>query len=80
MSAQQAVVGIIADMTGRDSSEITGDTRLAEDLQIKSVNRIELTVRIEDQLGAVLTVSDILRAKTVADVAGLVDQHAPTTG
>lgn len=80
MDTLHAVIGIIAAMTGGDASEISGDTRLAEDLHIKSVNRMELTVRIEDELGATLTVFDILKAKTVADVTALVDQPTPATG
>lgn len=63
---------IIADMSGRDASELTADTRLAEDLRIKSANRMEIVARLEDETGVVLTVSDVLRAKTIGDLVGLV--------
>ncbi|MCU0280022.1 MAG: phosphopantetheine-binding protein [Candidatus Nanopelagicales bacterium] len=68
---QSTVIRILAEMTGLDAAQINETTRLAEDLHIKSVNRMELTVRIDDELGAKLTVFDILKAKTVADVVAL---------
>jgi acyl carrier protein len=68
---QATVIRILAEMTGLDAAQINETTRLAEDLHIKSVNRMELTVRIDDELGAKLTVFDILKAKTVADVVAL---------
>lgn len=68
---QATVVRILAEMAGCDAAQINDTTRLAEDLHIKSLNRMELTVRIDDELGAKLTVFDILKARTVADVVAL---------
>lgn len=70
------VVGILAEVTGRESGSITADTRLAEDLHLKSLNRMELSVRIADALGVELTVFDVLKARTVADVVALVQPAA----
>lgn len=70
------IIQIAADMSGRAPTEITSSTRLAEDLRIKSANRMEILARLEDELGVVLTVSDVLRAKTIGDLAGLARARA----
>ena len=70
------VVGILSEVTGTEPGTITEDSRLAEDLHLKSLNRMELSVRIADALGVELTVFDVLKARTVADVVALVGTNA----
>ena len=70
------IIQIAADISGREHAEITASTRLAEDLRIKSANRMEILARLEDELGVVLTVSDVLRAKTIGDLVGLARARA----
>lgn len=77
---RETVIGILADMTGRDAAGISEATRLAEDLHIKSVNRMELTARIDDLLGITLTVFDILKARTVGDVIVLASAQPASAG
>lgn len=70
------VTRIAADLSGEDPAAITATTRLAEDLRIKSANRMEILARLEDELGVVLTVSDVLRARTIADLTSTVRTRA----
>lgn len=77
---RQTIVDILASMTGREASTLSETTRLAEDLHIKSVDRMALTGRIEDALGTTLTVFDILKARTVADVIALVAPQPAASG
>jgi acyl carrier protein len=72
----EAITRMAADMSGQDPAEITTSTRLAEDLRIKSVNRIEIAARLEDELGIVLTVSDVLRVKTIGELVELTEARS----
>ena len=63
-----AITRMVADMSGRDPADITPNTRLTEDLGIKSANRMEIVARLEDEIGVQLSVSDVLRAKTIDDL------------
>lgn len=77
---REAIVRIIADVAQRDPSEITDTTRLAEDLRIKSANRIEMAVLVTDTVGVELPTFDALKAKTVGDVISAVEASSDGTG
>lgn len=49
---QDQVIEIFAQLTGRDASEITIDTRLDEDLEIKSLDKFALLATLEASLGS----------------------------
>ena len=66
-----AVQAIIAKITKKESSEITNSLKLAEDLGMKSVSRIELAALLEDQFDILVDNFEIRRPKTVGDVVEL---------
>lgn len=66
------VCRVVADVARRPASDVSPDSRLAEDLLIKSANRVELSILVEDEFGIKVSLFDILKAKTVSDVAALV--------
>jgi acyl carrier protein len=68
----QAVREIIARITKRDIAEILPEHKLAEDLGMKSVSRIELAALLEDRLRIKVDNFEIRKPKTVADVMGMV--------
>jgi acyl carrier protein len=68
----QAVCEIIAKITKRDIAEILPDHKLAEDLGMKSVSRIELAALLEDRLDIKVDNFEIRRPKTVGDVMVMV--------
>lgn len=70
---KDTVIRLVAQVTGRDPAEVDDTARLAEDLRLKSANRIELTVLIGDELDVEVSMFDALKAKTVADLVSLVD-------
>jgi acyl carrier protein len=69
---KQAVREIIAKITKRDVAEILLEHRLAEDLRMKSVSRIELAALLEDRLGKKVGNFEIRKPRTVADVIEMV--------
>jgi acyl carrier protein len=68
---EQVVVEVVARMTGRDVGAITPTTRLAEDLGIRSLDRIELLALLEERLGATLSDREVMLAKTVGDLTAM---------
>lgn len=70
--AEQAVREIIAKITKRDISEVLPDLKLAEDLGMKSVSRIELAALLEDRLGIKVDNFEIRKPKTVGQVVDMV--------
>jgi acyl carrier protein len=66
------VCEIIAKITRRDIAEVLPEHKLAEDLGMKSVNRIELAALLEDRFGIVVGNFEIRKPKTVAEVTSLV--------
>lgn len=70
--AEQAVREIIAKITKRDMSEVLPDLKLAENLGMKSVSRIELAALLEDRLGIKVDNFEIRKPKTVGQVVDMV--------
>jgi acyl carrier protein len=64
---QQAIV----EHFGVDSSEITEDTSF-QDLEIDSLERVELVVGLEKQLGISLNTPQVQKCVTVGNLADLV--------
>ncbi len=71
-----SLMTIIAKVAKRDPSEITPETRIAEELGVKSVGRVEIAALIEDQLGVNLGNFEIRKPKTVGEVIALVESKA----
>jgi acyl carrier protein len=68
----EEVIRIVASVAKVDSASVRLETRLAEDLMIKSIGRIELAARIDAQFGTQTSNFEIRRPKTVQDLVGLV--------
>jgi len=68
----QAVTDIIAKITKKDAVELNPELKLAEDLGMKSVSRIELAALLEDRLGVMIDNFEIRKPKTIAQVVDLV--------
>ena len=78
-SKRGALIELVAEVTHSDPSEIQDGSRLAQDLQLKSANRIELTALIGDRLGIEVSFFEALKAKTFGDLVALVDAQPSTT-
>lgn len=66
------VIGIVAAVAKREPTEVTPQTRLAEDLMIKSIGRIELAALIDAKFKTRTSNFEIRRPATVAELADLV--------
>lgn len=67
------VIEIIATMFDKDAQTLGGETRLVQDLNIKSANRINLSVMLEEAFAIDIGLYDILKLKTIQEVADMID-------
>lgn len=70
---EQDVIGIIAKVAKKDPEELNLKTRLAEELMLKSMSRIELAALLDDKFGTTTSNFEIRMPKTVEDVVRLVE-------
>ncbi|MGM9928745.1 MAG: acyl carrier protein [Bacillus sp. (in: firmicutes)] len=69
---KENIINIIAKMAHQNPSNITGKSRLTQDLGLKSANRIGLSALLEEQYRIELTLFDIMSVKTIDDVSSLI--------
>ncbi len=69
---KQTVYEIIAKIAKKNLDDLGSESRLAEDLGMKSVSRIELAALLEDKLGIEIDNFEIRRPKTIGQVLEMV--------
>ena len=62
----------VARIFKKDISEITRDTRFVEDLQVKSLNVVELIALLENEFDVMIPYGEARRRKTVGEAIDLV--------
>ena len=62
----------VARIFKKDMSEITRDTRFVEDLQVKSLNVVELIALLENEFDVMIPYAEARRRKTVGEAIDLV--------
>ncbi|MEP6858977.1 MAG: acyl carrier protein [Deltaproteobacteria bacterium] len=68
MTTDEIIRSAIADASKRPLASITTASRLAEDLGLRSLGRIELAVMLERRLGKAVRDDQVMTAVTVADL------------
>lgn len=67
---QEKIIALLADYKGIDASTITGESTL-EQLELDSLDVVELVMSLEDEFGVSLTMSEDI--KSVSDIAAAVE-------
>lgn len=80
MKTDEKVIGILADIACKPIDGITGDTRLNEDLELESLDRVEAASMLEAEFGIQIEDDEATNAVTVGDVVRLVGAKAAATG
>lgn len=70
---QNIVFKTVADTAKVEISAISGETRLTEDLKLKSVDKISISAVLSSQLGVSISMFDILKVKSVAELIALAE-------
>lgn len=68
----EVVTRTIAQLAKYNAEEINMETRIAEDLMLKSVSRIELAALLENRLEVSITNFEIRKPKTVGEIVAMV--------
>ncbi len=65
---QEKIIAMIADATKVDQSKITGSTSFIDDLNLDSLDMVELVMKMEDEFEIEIPEGDTEKLKTVDDV------------
>jgi len=71
------IIGILSQVSGKPSDEIGADSRLIEDLELDSINFIELDHEMRANGLPPVPEHELRRIRLVADVIGLVSRYTP---
>lgn len=76
MDTLQRVRNCLVETLELEESDVTPEARLREDLDVDSLEAVEVAMALEEafELEDILT-EDLERAKTVADIVVLIDSH-----
>lgn len=69
------VKAMIAKQLKADEASITRETRLIEDLKADSANVMVMIMDLEDKFGIMVEDDQIMKMKTVGDVADYIEKH-----
>lgn len=69
------LIKILVQISGKDFTDITDDTKIVQDLALDSLSLVEMIMRIEEAYGVTIDETKITQATTVTDVEDLI-KHA----
>lgn len=71
----ETVKKMIAKQLKVDEASITENSRLVEDLKADSANVMVMIMDLEDKYGIIVEDDQIMKLKTVGDVAAYIEKH-----
>ena len=66
---------ILKDTMDIDESKITLDAKLKEDLELDSLDSVELIMSAEEEFGIESPDEDVMNFKTVNDIVNYIEEH-----
>lgn len=66
---------ILKDTMDIDESKITLDAKLKEDLELDSLDSVELIMSAEEEFGIEVPDEDVMNFKTVNDIVNYIEEH-----
>ena len=66
---------ILIDTMDIDESKITLDAKLKEDLELDSLDSVELIMSAEEEFGIEIPDEDVMNFKTVNDIVNYIEEH-----
>ncbi|MFI1801703.1 acyl carrier protein [Streptomyces sp. NPDC020379] len=70
-----AIAKIVEEVAGVDSSEVTTEKSLSDDLDIDSLSIVEITVAVEDRFAVSFPDGQVAELRTVGDLVSYVADH-----
>ena len=69
---EEKIIAMIAKLFNKNPGEISGSTLLKEELNAKSMNLLEISAMLENELGIDMPMDKIFKVKSVQDIIALV--------
>lgn len=69
------VISLIADTLEVDKDKITSDTNLIQDLEVESLDLVDLVAAFEEQFNIEIPDKDIKNLQTVGDIIAYAEAH-----
>lgn len=66
---------ILKDTMDIEESKITLDAKLKEDLELDSLDSVELIMSAEEEFGIEIPDEDVMNFKTVNDIVNYIEEH-----
>ena len=66
---------ILKDTMDIDESKFTLDAKLKEDLELDSLDSVELIMSAEEEFGIEIPDEDVMNFKTVNDIVNYIEEH-----
>ena len=66
---------ILKDTMDIDESKITLDAKIKEDLELDSLDSVELIMSAEEEFGIEIPDEDVMNFKTVNDIVNYIEEH-----
>ncbi len=70
----EKVVEVIADITGKNPDGITMESHLVDDLDLDSLDAVEIVMALEDEYSVSVPDDDMEQFKTVGDIVEYVEK------
>ena len=70
---EEKVINLISEATKIDKAKINGETSLVDDLDLDSLDIVELMMKMEDEFGVEIPEEDAEGLKSVKDVVGYLE-------
>ena len=71
---KEKLLAILAEQIDMSADELTEDKRFVEDLDMDSLDMVEMTVELEQELGCSFEQEQLAEVKTIGDLIALIEQ------
>ncbi|MCO4792111.1 MAG: acyl carrier protein [Bacteriovoracaceae bacterium] len=71
---EEKVINLISEATKIDKTKISGETSFVDDLNLDSLDIVELMMKMEDEFGVEIPEEDAEGLKSVKDVVGYLEK------
>jgi acyl carrier protein len=72
---KEKVVSVLSSEFGIEADKITPEANFREDLDIDSLDAVDLIVILEEQTNTKFKTLDLMKIKTIQDLYNLIDDH-----
>lgn len=73
---EQEVIKLISETLEIDPAELSADTDLANDLNVESIDLVDLVTAFEEEYGFEIPDNELKNLQTIGDITNFIEKHA----